>query len=327
VTANGNLLTSPGRQILASRIEAHCRAHGFNVGALETARLLSYLGDAFTTGSRKLADSFLSSQQFDFDCLASIRDCLAQELTAAEREFVTACIDHALQREKTGPEASDSLILPENPCRALAQRYLATLLAKDRRAAREIITEAIAGGIDIRAIYLQIFQPVLYEVGRLWQLNRISVADEHFFTAATQSIMIELYQQIITGPRIGKTLVAACVGSELHEIGIRMVADFFELNGWDTYYLGAGVSQEAIVKAIVEKKADWVALSATMTCHIGNTRELIEEIRSAITDRSITIMVGGRPFINHRGLWQEIGADLWAEDAEQAIVVASRRKT
>ncbi|MDZ7776615.1 MAG: hypothetical protein U5L09_13885 [Bacteroidales bacterium] len=51
--------------------------------------------------------------------------------------------------------------------------------------------------------------------------------------------MSQLYPYIFNSQRVGKSMVAATVGGELHEMGIRMVADFFEMEGWDTWYLGA----------------------------------------------------------------------------------------
>lgn len=37
-----------------------------------------------------------------------------------------------------------------------------------------------------------------------------------------------------------------------HEIGMRMVADFFEMEGWDTYYLGANTPTRSILQTIVD---------------------------------------------------------------------------
>ena len=65
----------------------------------------------------------------------------------------------------------------------------------------------------------------LREVGRLWQMNRLSVAQEHYVTAATQLIMSQLYPLVFRTARRDRRIVAACVGGELHELGVRMVAD------------------------------------------------------------------------------------------------------
>ena len=70
-------------------------------------------------------------------------------------------------------------------------------------------------------------------------MNLLSVAQEHYCTAATQLVMSQLYPRIFSTERRGRTLVAARVADDLHEIGLRMVADFFEMEGWDTFYVGA----------------------------------------------------------------------------------------
>jgi len=204
----------------------------------------------------------------------------------------------------------------------IADEYLKALLETDRAGAREVITVALANGLAIRDLYLRVFQPVQYEVGRLWLLNKVSVVEEHFCTAATQTIMSELYPQIISSQRVGKTLVAACVGPELHEIGVRMVADFFEMEGWDTYYIGAGISHDQILAAIERRKPDLLALSATMTYHVPMVQELIDTIRNTIPTHGSRIMVGGQPFNAAPDLWRTMGADCWAADAEKAVQVA-----
>ena len=210
----------------------------------------------------------------------------------------------------------------ENSYSLIADAYLKALLETDRGGAREIITAALANGLSIRDLYLRVFQPVQYEVGRLWLLNKVSVVEEHFCTAATQTIMSELYSQIISSRRVGKTLLAACVGPELHEIGMRMVADFFEMEGWDTYYIGAGTSHDQILAALEQRKPDLLALSATMTYHVPMVQELIAAIRNSSPSPVFRIMVGGQPFNASPDLWRTMGADCWAADAEEAVQVA-----
>ena len=210
----------------------------------------------------------------------------------------------------------------EMPLPNVAREYLTELLARNRSKAHQVIRNALQDGLSIRDLYLTILQPVQQEVGRLWLINRVSVAEEHFCTAATQSLMLELYPQIISSKRAGLTLVAACVGPELHEIGMRMVADFFEMDGWDTFYLGAAISDSQIMSAIEERKPDLVALSATMSYHIATVQELIGSIKGSCPDTAPRIMVGGVPFNTVPNLWRSVGADLWATNAEQAVQVA-----
>ena len=214
--------------------------------------------------------------------------------------------------------------LQGSPFYGIAQAYLDALLAADRTKAKRIIADALCDGLTIRNLYLGVFQPVQHEVGRLWLINKVSITEEHFCTAATQTIMSDLYPQIISSSRCGKTMVAACVGAELHEIGVRMVADFFEMEGWDTYYLGAGIQYDQLLSAIEQRKPDLVALSATMTYHVAKVQELIATVRSTFSTTTPRIMVGGLPFNMDPGLWRTVGADVWAPDAEKAVQVAQQ---
>ncbi len=83
---------------------------------------------------------------------------------------------------------------------------------------------------------LRVFQPALYEVSELWQRNIISVSQEHYCTVATQFTMSLLYPHIFRGKKSDRVFVGCCVGGELHEIGMRMVTDFFEIEGDCWFY-------------------------------------------------------------------------------------------
>ena len=99
-----------------------------------------------------------------------------------------------------------------------------------------------AGTLTQSAAAVQTGRPLAASArDRYWQMNRLTVAQEHYCTAATQMIMSQLYPYIFEGERNGRVLVATCVAENLHEIGVRMVTDFFEMDGWDTFYLGANV--------------------------------------------------------------------------------------
>jgi hypothetical protein len=71
--------------------------------------------------------------------------------------------------------------------------YLQAILHGQRSAAAGIVLEAHHAGRPVLDLYLKILQPAQYEVGRLWESNAISVAEEHMATAITQSVMARLY--------------------------------------------------------------------------------------------------------------------------------------
>lgn len=102
-----------------------------------------------------------------------------------------------------------------------------------------------------------------------------------------------------------------------------MVADFFEMDAWDTYYLGANTPEESIVQVIEEENVDILAISASMTFHLNKVSDMILKIKSSLKEHKVKIMVGGRPFNISKNLWKDLGADGYAADAQKAIKVAS----
>lgn len=213
----------------------------------------------------------------------------------------------------------ESYINKNNANGDLARQFLDMLLNENINEATDLILENFKNGLTMQSIYKDIFQVCLYEIGRLWEINEISISREHYLTAAMQLVMSHLYTYIFKGYRNGKSIVSACIGNELHEIGIRMVADFFEIEGWETHYLGANVPNESIIQEIKDNEADILALSTTMECNIINVEKLIKQIREEEDLKHIKILVGGRPFILNNELWKSVGADGYAEDGETAI--------
>jgi methanogenic corrinoid protein MtbC1 len=165
-----------------------------------------------------------------------------------------------------------------------------------------------------------VLQPVQYEIGRLWHIREISVAQEHFASSVTQLVMAQLYP-FISVKRQEKakgSIVAVCVSGELHEIGIRMVADFFEMEGWSTHFLGANMPLNDIVETLHTHKAGLLAVSASMSSNVLKAKKLITAVRSS-PSHSIKVMVGGYAFNSVPDLWKDVGADYYAENAESAL--------
>ena len=139
-------------------------------------------------------------------------------------------------------------------------QYLAGLLAGNRKVCSAIAKAYLDKNNSYIDLYEKVFRPALYEVGKLWEKNRITVADEHMATAITEGILNEYFEEIISSERVSKKAVVACVESELHQVGIKMVADVFEMNGWDSYFLGTGIPVKELIAFIHSMEPDLLAL-------------------------------------------------------------------
>jgi MerR family transcriptional regulator, light-induced transcriptional regulator len=262
-----------------------------------------------------------SDLTLNLECIRhALDETLPQEMSALASGYVEA----GLKQLPELPSELPTFIQDSDPLARLAKQYLDALLGGERHIASRLILEAVDQGTSVKEIYLNVFQRSQYEIGRLWQMNRLSVAQEHYCTAATQLIMSQLYSRIFATEKNGRTLVASCVGGDLHEIGVRMVSDFFEMEGWDTFYLGANVPTPSIVQTLVERKANVAAISATITYHARKVGEVIAAIRANELTRDVKILVGGYPFNVAPDLWRQVGADASADNAEAAIAIANR---
>lgn len=254
--------------------------------------------------------------------LFAMRDAIGELFDEKIFQLVNENVGVVLEGFDAVSNEIETFIDLSKPQGDLAFEYNMSLLNGDRKTASDLVLKAVKDGIEIRDIYLNVFQISQYEVGRLWLDNKISVAKEHFCTAATQQIMSQLYPYIFSTERNGNVLVAANVGKELHEIGVRMVTDFFEMDGWDTYYLGANTPSSSIIEAIEENGARMVGLSIAMWFHLPYLKKVILELRERYDD-SIKILVGGLAFQNSGDKWRELNADGYAKDAQGAIELAN----
>lgn len=219
-----------------------------------------------------------------------------------------------------------SYLKKDNPYFELMQQYLEAATEGNKRRATELITNAVTSGVNIQDIYINVFQPVQYEVGRLWQMGKLTVAQEHYITALTQVIMSHLYQYIFNNNTTKKLyrFVGTCVSNEIHEMGIRMVADLLEENGWDTHYLGANLSVDEIIKLVDQLKPTVIGLSASTTINISSVELVIREITRHFGKDRAYIIVGGYPFNLVPDLWKSIGADGYSKDAREAVALCNR---
>jgi len=103
-----------------------------------------------------------------------------------------------------------------------------------------------------------------------------------------------VYPQLFSAEHIGKKAVISCAINENHQIGGKMVADIFELNGWDGHFLGANTPVPDQIQFIHDTRPDVVGFSLSIYSNLPKLVKHIDTIRSTFKD--LPIIYGGQAF-------------------------------
>lgn len=184
-----------------------------------------------------------------------------------------------------------------------------------RKAALAIATDALANGAEIEDLYADVFQDALYDVGRRWETNAITVAQEHMATAVTQYVMAHVFGTLEpVAPSRGVAVMTGVPG-ELHHVGALMISDMLEAHGWQVQFLGSSLPIPSILAAIKEAKPQLLGISVTMPFNLHHAVRLIAEAKHDAPD--VRTVVGGAAF--RLDAWRKTGADNHATDVRSAM--------
>jgi methanogenic corrinoid protein MtbC1 len=256
--------------------------------------------------------------------LESLRSVLAKELPENTHSVVSEYLSSAVSAVKSAGSAETAELAGNTNEGKLAASYLLALLEGDRQKAISIIHDATSEGWNVVDLYLRVLAPAQREVGRMWLNDEINVAEEHFATATTKMVMSQLRAVGQALPPNGKTVVAAAVPDNQHDVGIQMVADIFEMHGWRTISLGANVPTSDLVQATETLQADLLLISAALSRHLDAARDTIRAIRQRDQTKDMKVIVGGTAFNGVPDLAEQYGADAYAADATEALQLGNQ---
>ena len=205
----------------------------------------------------------------------------------------------------------------------ILERYLDALLYGDRKRSRAVIEETLQTGTPANSVYVDVIWPIMVEIEKLLRSDKITSIQEHLATRINRTIVDQLQNKLPRRPCKNKKIVVCCAPNELQELGAQMMADLFESDGWEVKFLGGGLTNDDILTFINEYAPDILLIYGTAPKQAPGIRQLIDTIKDVNAWPNMRIMLSGGLFNRAEGLWEEIGADLFAATAFEAIHVAS----
>ena len=204
----------------------------------------------------------------------------------------------------------------------ILERYMRALLTGDRNQCRTVIEEALQAGTTAHKVYMDIIWPIMVDIDKLYREDKIDSAQEAFASRINRSIVNQLQNKLPRRPGKTKKIVIVTESSEQGELGGQMLNDLFESDGWNCRFLGGTVNNDDILSFVHSYAPDVLLLYGYNGSDAPTIRQLIDTIRGVNAFPEMRIMLSGGIFSRAEGLWEEIGADLYAETASEAVNMA-----
>ncbi len=203
------------------------------------------------------------------------------------------------------------------------QQYLDALLTGDRRQCRNIIEDILHhNSASIAGVYSDVVWPIMMEIDTLYRSERITLPQEHLANRINRTIIDQLQNKLPRQPQTEKKVVICSSVHETSELGGQMIADMFESAGWDVRFLGGGLTSDDILSFVHQFCPDILVIYGVEPSETAQVRSIIDRIREINARPDMKIMLAGGVFGRAEGLWEEIGADLFAENALEAVRLA-----
>jgi methylmalonyl-CoA mutase cobalamin-binding domain/chain len=181
-----------------------------------------------------------------------------------------------------------------------------------------LIEADLKKGIKADIILRQMIEG-MEDVGDLFEKKEYYVP-ETLLSAHTMKLGLELLRPLLTfekGKDQGKVIIGV-VESDIHDIGLNLVAMFLEAAGFEIHNLGRDVPTTVFLEKAEEIQPDIIGLSAMMSTTALRLKEVIKELKTR-NKNEVYFVVGGAALSDEFA--REIGANGYASDAKKAIRV------
>lgn len=194
-------------------------------------------------------------------------------------------------------------------------RYEAALSTDDANAARALVEELLADGVDPVTVLTDVVAATQRAVGTRWQRGEWSVADEHAATAIAVAATKTVSRFVRRRPATRGRVVVACAEREWHALPAMIIDCALRSHGWDSTMLGPATSPMRLNQHLQDLGPEATAVSCSVLGALPTTRRFIE----ASTAAGVPVVVGGPAFGYDDVRARALGATAWAATAQGAV--------
>lgn len=197
--------------------------------------------------------------------------------------------------------------------------YMENLLAGNRRACRDVVQKALTQGHTAADLYENLLWTAMENIDKLWKADRINRATQQLATRINRMVADQLQSLLPLVMPNGKKALLLCAPHEPEELGAQMICDILEARGWEVYFLGGGVPDDEVLMLVGLHRPEVLIIYGTRPDETPAVRTLIDNIRHVDPCPEMNVMLTGGIFARTDGLWNEVKADLAAQDLRETV--------
>src|SRR5665213_1262849 len=201
---------------------------------------------------------------------------------------------------------------------ALDRNIYDAILNGNAKQAYAATQAALAAGAEPMTLIQDSMVPAMDAVGKLFECEEYFVP-ELLLAGRAMKTSMELLKPLLSasGQRMAVRVIIGTVKGDLHDIGKNIVASMLEGSGFEVIDLGANVSPESFVAAVMERQPHIVCMSALLTVTMPAMKTTIAALENAGVRNQVKVLIGGAPVTSQYA--KEIGADGYSENASGAV--------
>jgi MerR family transcriptional regulator, light-induced transcriptional regulator len=199
-----------------------------------------------------------------------------------------------------------------------AERLEQRLVAGDARGSWGVVESALASGMDLDAVYLDVMSPALVTIGHRWAEGELDIAVEHRASGIVMRMLGRLGPRFSRRGRSRGTVILGAPPGEQHVIPISMLADLARQAGFEVADLGADVPVASFAHS-VRSTPDLVAVGIGVSTggHLDAAAAVCAAVRGEVGSE-VLVLLGGRA-VEGDDHARALGADQSALDGRAAL--------
>lgn len=206
----------------------------------------------------------------------------------------------------------------------LYEKLLKYLQQEDKEKSVKLCMEALESSeVDVVKLYEGVLAPALNNIinENIDEVDNL-IWKEHVRSGIIRTIIENAFPYVLKDKikynfNLVENVIVMCPRFEDHDIGARMVSDFFTIAGYDATFIGANTPESTILKAIESIEPKYISMSITNYYNLVATKKTIDLIKEKYP--KIIFLLGGYAFNSNPNAYKDIGGDFLLKSFQDVL--------